>query len=43
MIDYCEKKFSDEFSPGLKEMQGLLKKLLSRTVLDLPYISPHLP
>jgi hypothetical protein len=28
MIKYCEKKFSDEFSPGLKEMQGLLKKLL---------------
>ena len=28
MIRYCEKKFSDEFSPGLKEMQGLLKKLL---------------
>ena len=29
MIKYCEKKFSDEFSPGLKEMQVLLKKLLS--------------
>ena len=28
MIKYCEKKFPDEFSPGLKEMQVLLKKLL---------------
>ena len=29
MIKYCEKTFPDEFSPGLKEMQRLLKKLLS--------------
>jgi hypothetical protein len=28
MIKHCEKTFSDQFSPGLKEMQVLLKKLL---------------
>jgi hypothetical protein len=28
MIKYCEKKFPDQFSPGLKEMQVLLRKLL---------------
>ena len=28
MIDHCEKTFPDEFSPGLKEMQVLLRKLL---------------
>ena len=28
MIRFCEKTFSDEFSPGLKEMQALLKLLL---------------
>ena len=28
MIEHCENTFPDEFSPGLKEMQVLLKKLL---------------
>ena len=28
MIDHCETTFADKFSPGLKEMQVLLKKLL---------------
>ena len=28
MIDHCETMFADKFSPGLKEMQVLLKKLL---------------
>ena len=28
MIRYCEHTFPDQFSPGLKEMQTLLRKLL---------------